>query len=81
VAEPVISGAAVTPGHDGEAQLLVHVRYENGATGSVTLGPLQARRLLERCNVERAEDLCGLSWDRLLDPLPCPDLPGSCKSI
>jgi hypothetical protein len=76
VVEPVISGAVVTPGHDGEAQLLVHVRYENGATGCVTLGPEQARRLMERCRVERAEDLCGVSWEQLLDPLPCPGATG-----
>ena len=47
--EPVIASAHVVAGHDGEAQLEVRVRYENGALGSVTLDPGCARRLLEDC--------------------------------
>jgi hypothetical protein len=70
VATPVIAAAVVVPGHDGQAQLRVDVRYENGAIGSLTLEAAQAQRLMERCNVENAQDLCGHSWERLLDVLP-----------
>jgi hypothetical protein len=80
VAKPVIESADVVPGHDGEAQLRVLVRYENGALGSMTLAAAQAERLLERCNVERAEDLSGQSWERLLDVLPGGDAPGERSS-
>jgi hypothetical protein len=68
--EPVIAGATVVPGHDGEAQLVVRVRYENGALGSVTLDAACARKLLEDCAADSAADLCGQPWQRLLDVLP-----------
>ncbi|HVP29684.1 MAG TPA: hypothetical protein VMW35_11050 [Myxococcota bacterium] len=70
VREPVIDEAIVTPGHDGQAQLVVRVRYENGAVGSVTLDAAGARKLLEGCAVESAADLRGHSWRCLLDILP-----------
>jgi hypothetical protein len=69
VAEPVIEDALVAPGHDGEAQLVVRVRYENGALGSVTLDESCARKLMEDCTANSAADLCGQPWQRLLDVL------------
>jgi len=69
VAEPVIDDAVVTAGHDGQAQLVVRVRYENGALGSVTLDADCARKLLEDCGAESAAELRGQPWHRLLDVL------------
>ncbi len=68
--EPVIVDAVVAPGHDGQAQLVVRVSYENGALGSVTLEADRARQLMEACAAESAEDLRGQPWQRLLDVLP-----------
>jgi hypothetical protein len=68
--EAVIAGAHVVAGHDGEAQLEVSVRYENGALGTVMLDPDCARKLLEDCNAETPDDLRGQPWQRLLDVLP-----------
>ena len=67
--EAVIADAVVTAGHDGEAQLVVRVRYENGALGSVTLDASSARKLMEDCAASSAADLCGQPWQRLLDVL------------
>lgn len=67
--EAVIADAVVTAGHDGEAQLVVRVRYENGALGSVTLDAACARKLMEDCAANSAADLCGQPWQRLLDVL------------
>jgi hypothetical protein len=66
----VIVDAVVVPGHDGQAQLVVRVSYENGAQGSVTLEAEAARKLMEDCAAESAEDLRGQPWRRLLDVLP-----------
>ncbi len=66
---PVIAEAIVTPGHNGHAELLVRVRYENGVMGSVTLDARCARKLMEDCDAEVAADLCGQPWQRLLDVL------------
>ena len=68
--EPVIRGAVVAAGHDGQAQLVVRVKYENGAIASVTLDAERARRLMDNCGVERAEDLRGQPWQRFLDIEP-----------
>jgi hypothetical protein len=67
--EPVIADAIVAPGHDGEAQLVVRLRYENGAVGSVTLDADCARKLMEDCGAASAADLRGQPWQRLLDVL------------
>ena len=55
MAEPVIADAVVTAGHDGEAALVVRVRYENGALGTVTLDADRARKLMEDCAAESAD--------------------------
>jgi hypothetical protein len=65
VAEPVIADAVVAPGHDGQAVLVVRVRHENGAVDTVTLEADQARKLLEECAAESAEQLRGQPWQRL----------------
>jgi hypothetical protein len=70
VPEPVITDAVIAAGHDGQAQLVVRVRYENGAIGSVTLDADWARKLMEDCGVETAEGLRGQPWKRLLDITP-----------
>jgi hypothetical protein len=69
MAEASIQDAVVAPGHDGQAVLVVRVRHENGAIGTVTLDADQARRLLERCAAESVEDLRGQPWQRLLHVL------------
>lgn len=60
----------VVAGHDGQAQLVVRVQYDNGAVGSVTLDADWARQLMENCGVESAEELRGQPWNRLLDLAP-----------
>lgn len=66
-AEAVITAAEVAPGHDGQAELLLRVRYDNGAVGSVILDADAARRLMENCGARSAADLRGQPWQRLLD--------------
>jgi len=65
----VIDEAVVAPGHDGQAVLVVRVRHENGASDTVTLEADQARKLLEECAAETAEQLRGQPWRRLLTAL------------
>jgi len=69
VAEPVIDGAIVAPGHDGQAVLVVRVRHDNGGFDTVTLDADRARKLLEDCAAESAEQLRGQPWRRLLTVL------------
>jgi len=72
VPEPVIDDALVAPGHDGQAVLVVRVRHDNGGTDTVMLDADQARKLLEDCAAESAEELRGQPWRRLLGILDSP---------
>jgi len=65
--EPTILDAVVGPGHDGEAVLVVRIRYPGGAVDSVTLAANAARRLLENCGVDEADKLAGQHWRHLLN--------------
>jgi hypothetical protein len=69
VAEAVIDGAVVAPGHDGQAVLVVRVRHANGALDTVLLDADQARRLLEDCAADNLDALRGQPWQRLLHVL------------
>lgn len=68
-AEPVVTDAAVSPGHDGHAVLVVRVRFENGATDAVTLDADRANRVFEACGAHSPEDLRGQPWRKLLTAL------------
>ena len=65
--EAEIADAVVSPGHDGEAELVVHVRYENGALGTVRLDASCAQRLLDLCGAQDLAGLRGQPWKHLLD--------------
>ena len=60
----------MAPGHDGAAELVVYVRYENGAVGTVTLDAESARKLMENCKAENVTGLRGQPWQRLVGVLP-----------
>ena len=68
-AEPVVTDATVSPGHDGHAVLVVNVRFENGAIDALTLDAERASRVLEACNASSPEDLRGQPWSKLLTAL------------
>lgn len=66
----MIAQALIAAGHDGQAQLIVQIRHENGALGSVTLDAESARKLMESCGVESVDDLRGEPWRRFLNLVP-----------
>jgi hypothetical protein len=65
----MIDEALVSPGHDGQAVLVVRVRYANGAVDTVTLAAEPARKLLDACAAEGLAELRGQPWQRLLHVL------------
>lgn len=62
----MIAEAVVSPGHDGEAVLVVRVAHENVAIDSVTLDATCAQKLMENCEAQSAEELKGQPWRRLM---------------
>lgn len=61
--EAKIQGVRVAAAHDGAAELIVCIEYENGATSEVALDELASAHLMQSCNALAPEDLKGESWN------------------
>ena len=64
-ADAVISGARVAAAHEGHAELVVNIRYSNGGTSDVPLGPVAAELLMRSCNATTLEQLEGQGWQKV----------------
>ncbi len=54
--------ALVVAGHDGAAELLVQVRYDNGVVGNTVLSADVGFELMQTAGVESLSELVGRSW-------------------
>ncbi len=61
-----IEHAEIVAGHDGLPELVVTLRYSNGATGTATLENVTGVKLLEQCGVRTVAELAGQPWTQLL---------------
>lgn len=68
-ASTVIVGAQIIAGHDGSAELLVTVRYPNGALGQVALDEDTGLDVMRACGAADLADLTGRSWREILERL------------
>lgn len=57
-----VLAADIAAGHDGEADLVISVRYENGVVGSVTLDADSAFEIMQSCGAASSADLVGRPW-------------------
>lgn len=62
---PVVTDATVGPGHDGRAELVVSLRYANGATSTLSLDEDAVGELLSSGAVTSLDDLPGRRWAEL----------------
>ncbi len=67
--DATIVGAEVSGGHDGAAELIVHLRWQNGTVGPVVLDGDIGFALLKSCGADTLEDLRGHSWRKILESL------------
>jgi hypothetical protein len=67
--DAVIIGAEIGAGHDGKAELLVRLRYENGVTGTVMLDGHVGLALMRSCGADDISQLAGHSWRKILEGL------------
>ena len=65
----VISAVQIAAAHDGDAELLVTLTYENGGTTLITLDEFAVRALFDACGTSVPEDLIGASWEHVRDAL------------
>jgi len=69
-----LSGATIkrvqlAAAHDGEAELVVVLSFENGGESFVALDEYAARALLESCKARTPEELVGAGWEHVRDAL------------
>jgi hypothetical protein len=67
--DTTIVNAEVSGGHDGAAELIVTLRYQNGTVGPVVLDGDLGFALLKSCGAETLDDLKGHSWRKILESL------------
>ncbi len=67
--EAVIAAAEVVAAHDGAAELLVRLTYENGAQGTARLDAEAGFALMEACGAADVAGLAGRSWREIIKGL------------
>ncbi len=65
----VIETVRLAAAHDGEAELLVTLRYSNGGRSLVTLDHHAAQALLADCAADAPDALVGIGWEAVRDAL------------
>ena len=61
----VIAGISVTPTHDGEAALVIELRFPGGGRSKVQMDGEGARLVLAKAQVDSAAELIGKPWSVL----------------
>ena len=64
-----ISHVQIAAAHDGEAELVVTLSFDNGGQSLVALDEFAASKLLASCAAESADGLIGASWEKVRDAL------------
>jgi len=66
---PTIASAAIGPGHDGRAEVVVELLYPNGGRTWLSVGEEAAGRAVDAAGVTTLDDLTGCSWTTLVQGL------------
>jgi hypothetical protein len=64
--EAILVGAELAAGHDGQAEMVLRIRYPNGVVGNVLLDAAAGYALMRNCNIESLDGLAGQSWRKVL---------------
>lgn len=69
MADAVIKAARITAAHDGVAELVLELSYDNGGVDEVVLDELAARTLMQNCQARSVDDLKGHGWQAVREAL------------
>lgn len=69
--EALIERAEVGGGHDGQAELIVTLRFASGGRTAVVLDTEAGMRLMRNCGVDDAAALAGHPWNKILEDPTC----------
>jgi len=64
-----IKHAEVTAAHEGIAEMIVCIEFDNGGLTEVTLDAMAVDALLNSAGASSVEELKGISWERVRDAL------------
>lgn len=64
-----IARVQLAAAHDGEAELIVILAYENGGETEIALDAFAADHLMRACGAGCADDLVGRGWRHVRDAL------------
>ena len=65
----IIRDVRVAAAHEGIAELVVSIEYENGGTTEVALDQMAASALMDSCGASSIDGVKGQSWDKVRDAL------------
>ena len=74
--EAIIVGAEIAAGHDGDAELVVRVRHENGVIAAVALDADTGFRLMGGRGGDALAGLVGQPWRKILAETVLAEIPG-----
>ena len=69
MAGATIKDARVAAAHEGVAELVVSIEYDNGGTTEVALDQMATSALMKSCSAETIEDIKGHPWEKVRDAL------------
>ena len=67
--QATIHGVRVAAAHDGSAELIVSIIYENGAVSEITLDEIAGASLMKNCDALDPAQLKGQSWTKVKQAL------------
>lgn len=67
-----ITGARIGAAHDGVAELIITIGYDNGGRSEVALDADASHRLMSECGAKEMDELVGQDWRKLRDALTGP---------
>ena len=65
----IISNVRVAAAHEGIAELIVSIEYENGGVTEVALDQIATSALMDSCDTKTIEGIKGQNWDKVRDAL------------
>ena len=67
--QAVIVGVEIAAGHDGTADMVVSIQYENGVVAPVVLDQQTGLDLMKACGAVSLDALVGRSWREIFNTL------------
>lgn len=67
---PHIVNAHIAAGHDGQPELILSLRFANGAVSQVAMENELGIKLMAHCGAQQLNELTGQPWHRVLEILP-----------